>query len=383
VRHDLHKSSDAFVFVYVLRPDGQRANMGFWRRYVRANGGTGDMSVFLFVLGIASALAGVVLLAPSAIVHRAFTDAHLIDGQMLTPGAIAIVGGLVLIGIALAVRQLRRIEKALAVREMPMPRAVQAAEIAAAVRATLDAVPRVPLPAKPQPKEPAAPPAAPLASSTPPPPSAAQATGPPLAASESRPGAVEEVALQRLRAKLPGLVRLDNAAAGETADIALMPRTPMMVEHPASETTGVAAPRPNGSAPPRAMPRVEGKVQTPPLPKANAPNLNAFWPAAPRRAGSQSAPPAMAGAVGPGVVAKAAAAAPAVAPGQAGQMRVEAKPAAASPASGAVTVLKSGVVEGMAYKLYSDGSIEAELPRGTVRFSSIADLRNHLEGGTG
>lgn len=44
-----------------------------------------------------------------------------------------------------------------------------------------------------------------------------------------------------------------------------------------------------------------------------------------------------------------------------------------------VAVLKSGVVDGMAYTLYVDGSIEAELPQGTLRFSSINDLRNYLE----
>jgi hypothetical protein len=45
----------------------------------------------------------------------------------------------------------------------------------------------------------------------------------------------------------------------------------------------------------------------------------------------------------------------------------------------AVTVLKSGVVDGMAYTLYTDGSIEAELAQGVVRFGSIEELRNHLE----
>jgi hypothetical protein len=44
-----------------------------------------------------------------------------------------------------------------------------------------------------------------------------------------------------------------------------------------------------------------------------------------------------------------------------------------------VTVLKSGVVDGMAYTLYTDGSIEAELAQGVVRFGSIEELRNHLE----
>src|SRR3569623_1233973 len=44
-----------------------------------------------------------------------------------------------------------------------------------------------------------------------------------------------------------------------------------------------------------------------------------------------------------------------------------------------VSVVKSGVVDAMAYSLYSDGSIEAQLPEGTVRFESIDELRAHLD----
>ena len=44
-----------------------------------------------------------------------------------------------------------------------------------------------------------------------------------------------------------------------------------------------------------------------------------------------------------------------------------------------VSILKSGVVDGMAYTLYSDGSIEAQLPDETIRFASITELRMHLE----
>ena len=44
----------------------------------------------------------------------------------------------------------------------------------------------------------------------------------------------------------------------------------------------------------------------------------------------------------------------------------------------AVAILKSGVVDGMGYTLYVDGSIEAELPQGTLRFASINELRSHL-----
>jgi hypothetical protein len=44
-----------------------------------------------------------------------------------------------------------------------------------------------------------------------------------------------------------------------------------------------------------------------------------------------------------------------------------------------VSILQSGVVDGMHYTLYSDGSIDAKLPQGTLRFASIDELRNHIE----
>jgi hypothetical protein len=50
-----------------------------------------------------------------------------------------------------------------------------------------------------------------------------------------------------------------------------------------------------------------------------------------------------------------------------------------SPEPRSVAILKSGVVDGMGYTLYVDGSIEAELPQGTLRFASINELRSHLE----
>jgi hypothetical protein len=61
-----------------------------------------------------------------------------------------------------------------------------------------------------------------------------------------------------------------------------------------------------------------------------------------------------------------------------------AKPYAPSSTEGhesgrSVAILKSGVVDGMGYTLYVDGSIEAELPQGTLRFASIKELRSHLE----
>lgn len=52
---------------------------------------------------------------------------------------------------------------------------------------------------------------------------------------------------------------------------------------------------------------------------------------------------------------------------------------AATPAAD-VTVIKSGVVDGMAYTLYSDGSIEAQMAgEGMVRFASLEALRTYLD----
>ena len=44
-----------------------------------------------------------------------------------------------------------------------------------------------------------------------------------------------------------------------------------------------------------------------------------------------------------------------------------------------VAILKSGVIDGMGYTLYTDGSIEAQLSEGVMRFASIEELRVHLE----
>jgi hypothetical protein len=63
----------------------------------------------------------------------------------------------------------------------------------------------------------------------------------------------------------------------------------------------------------------------------------------------------------------------------AGAASADYPPAARSEDPPPVTVLKSGVVDGMAYSLYSDGSIEAQMPEGMMRFASIDELRAHLD----
>jgi hypothetical protein len=55
------------------------------------------------------------------------------------------------------------------------------------------------------------------------------------------------------------------------------------------------------------------------------------------------------------------------------------RPESLRPEPHPVSVLKSGVIDEMAYTLFTDGSIEAQMPDGTMRFGSIEELRRHLE----
>jgi hypothetical protein len=124
----------------------------------------------------------------------------------------------------------------------------------------------------------------------------------------------------------------------------------------------------------------------PPVERARPTPFDTIWPPAPRYAEAAAvvAAPHHDGEV----VSAAAPATPAVESEVSRQPEdAAAEPATADTAAGdetadapyAVSILKSGVVDGMAYTLYSDGSIEAELPSGTIRFESINDLRMHLE----
>jgi hypothetical protein len=53
--------------------------------------------------------------------------------------------------------------------------------------------------------------------------------------------------------------------------------------------------------------------------------------------------------------------------------------AAASAANRSVRILKSGTINQVAYTLFSDGSIETQVPEGVLRFASIDEFRKHIE----
>jgi hypothetical protein len=59
-------------------------------------------------------------------------------------------------------------------------------------------------------------------------------------------------------------------------------------------------------------------------------------------------------------------------------LRPQVKPAAPAATTPEATVYKSGVIDGMAYTLFMDGAIEAELPQGKVKFASIDELQTYL-----
>lgn len=57
-----------------------------------------------------------------------------------------------------------------------------------------------------------------------------------------------------------------------------------------------------------------------------------------------------------------------------------AAPQNGSPTSASAAVYRSGVIDGMAYTLFMDGSIAAELPQGRVKFATIDELQAYLTG---
>ena len=86
------------------------------------------MYLLLLVFGALLTAAGVVLSASGISIHeRAF------DTTILTPGIVAVIGGLVLIGLGLALRVLQRIENVLATQ--PMPRSARFKESAETIMA--------------------------------------------------------------------------------------------------------------------------------------------------------------------------------------------------------------------------------------------------------
>lgn len=322
------------------------------------------MYVFLLILGAAVAAAGVLIAAAGLPILG-----HEFDASIITPGAVAVVGGLILIGLGLAVRALSRIERALAAR--PLPHSSIPDEVSSAAAATVAAEPPSAAPA-------------PISFPLPPKPDAQ-----PLPVSAVAPPVLpEDVAVGRLREQFPTLVRLESAEVVEETEISLLPPPPVGNDESIGKGSNGAVPangHANGSAPARVEPRLELHVRAappPPPPRVERPrNFDAYWP---KKQQPVRGAPATSAVVQPAAPASPLLAIEPALPAEPTQFQFrepapEPYPEAAPQSSAPVSVLKSGVVDGMAYTLYSDGSIEAQLPQGTLRFGSITELRNHIE----
>ena len=282
------------------------------------------MPLILLLLGVVTTIAGAVLVASGLTFHDGTFDT-----EAITPGTVAAIGGLLLIGMGLAVRELQRIERALAAR--PMPRTSRAGGAVDAAEGAEASV-RLPFPSKPK--------------------TSVQAAS---VDARSKPAPADETAVEPL-VKFPTLPGREEAPVAE--EDALEVKQPAV----AIATAGRGA---NGASPARVAPRFDIKPRAAVASEATrVSGLTALLSGKSRRDG-QAASAQIAAAI-PQPAEK-----PAPEPEFAPVMRP----------TGAVSVLKSGVVEGMAYTLYSDGSIEAQLPQGTLRFGSITALREHIDSG--
>jgi hypothetical protein len=292
------------------------------------------MYLVLLAFGAVLTAAGTVLTASGVSLHD-----HTIDASVVTPGVVAIVGGLLLIGLGFGLRALRRIEQMLASRPASTaPRATRLGETAEAneperISPALRSAPRLP-----------------AASVT----AAAPSTG--------------EKRIDELLKRNSVAAKFDTTRVVEETE--LSPKAPSLFVPTAANEAVAEIDKARGarrSSAARITPRFDMNARSPAASeRPPGPTFDALWPKAsrPMRTAPQSAPAQ-------------ADAAPAVEPQQNSEPILEAPPPIDADES--VSVLKSGVVDGMAYTLYSDGSIEAQLPQGTLRFGSITELRNHIE----
>jgi hypothetical protein len=345
-----------------------------------AGPGRSVMSVILLVVGILVAGAGL-----AAIGFGIPINEFSLGTTLIMAGTTGLAGGLVLIGLATVVSELSRLGEALRARPAARParQPAEAPEPAIAAVPAPVAVAPPPTPLSPTPRP--APPPVPQRPKM----EAPQRDLGPIEPRPVGPSAVEvsAAAIERLRSSIP---RVDRAKPepGAEAEVDEVPLSPNGSALPGQHGRPIAAepaPEPRAAPPPPARSgdaaavdalkasRLDFLFRSKPAARP-APNENfdAFWAAdgQPAKSAPRDAEPRLE-------------APPARRPAQAAP-QVEERYVAPAPPPPAqeptdVAILKSGVVDGMAYTLYADGSIEAKLPHGTVRFGSIAELRTHIE----
>jgi hypothetical protein len=310
---------------------------------------------------------------------------------LIISGTISVTGGLVLIGIAAAVRELRRIADALGGRPLMRNTRPESAEPPAQGLGARSgsSTGRGPFPQKPNTEGPGREP---------------RPTEPRLTAVFSNDGPDESA--QRPRPNIFPMVRAvgDATVVEEPESVPLSPLAPARVSAAAPARAERApehrpAPQPaskqNGSAAPAARnavleaPRL-GAVGERLVDRPQRANMfDAVWPAESKAGAPVTKEAFTKEAFAKEALARAPKPEPVSPPERIEpvlpvETREEAAPTPpaqrATSEARPVSILKSGVIDGMAYTLYTDGSIEAQLSQGTMKFGSIDELRDHLEG---
>jgi hypothetical protein len=308
------------------------------------------MFVILLVLGIMLAAAGGALIGFGLpIKELAFGATQILAGSFVA------VGGLLLIGLSVVAAELARIRAALNM-SLPAPRVAQLA-VGPAARAEVvappaEAVAREPVKEFVNDAEAAPPPQAPA-------PTPVAAPSPTVEVSAS--------AIERLRSSIP---RSEKVVPEAEEAVPLSPNGQQVGLHVEPPPQVEPVPRSAGAAAVETRePRLDFLVRT--RQARPAPQQEAFDSLWPKRAAPEGRPdPRLEVARAPTAVDS---------PHSASDTDVAPPNPSPAPPERSVAILKSGVVDGMSYTLYADGSIEAQLPQGTVRFGSIAELRAHIE----
>lgn len=300
------------------------------------------MFYFLLLLGFVAMAAGVFVIGFGIPIRETSFGAAL-----LMSGSIAITGGFILVGLAAAVRELKRVAQGLKMRFPGGPRPVRPAERRDTERAGSDRrpEPRLPMPGALGPEVPNVVPTKLDASDTPDTQELWSKPGPEwlrravveIEATPRPPGATLEPdnyrtdAVRRVPDAWPrnaGAPPLDNAATEERRVPGVLSQS--VFDTWSSEQDGSETAAEQGTEESLETQARPAEAKSPPMVPAPTPVA-----AAPTR-----------------------------------PVRVEPRP---------LPVLKSGVIDNMAYTLFSDGSIEAQMPNGTMRFASIDALRKHLQ----
>jgi len=293
------------------------------------------MAVLLFSVGTLALVAGLVMVGFGIPINE-----FSFGNTLISAGTTAAVGGLIIIALGVAVGQLRRIAESLA-GDLPA-RYTQPMDLVGATGTSSPAtgIPdHIPNPSRPK-------------SET------------PFRKMGSLPGAPTNAASDDDydRFAAPTLPNPEEAPMAVEDEISLSPPQPSGGSAP---TADVRSPAGRGQEP--ATSWKPSAASTPPVGSPPRPlqpaKFDAMWPAeakSPRSSVSDDAKPSSA-------------------PARETFPPVPKRPEPEAQKPRAVAILKSGVVDGMGYTLYVDGSIEAELPQGTLRFASINELRSHLE----